>query len=95
MANDFRRGIRVYLETSDYSKGISELVNQNQKLNTEYEQLKNKAEALSTAEQKRLKQLKTQLEKNAQTEVSYKQKLKERKYWVSTWKGRFSRSQEL
>ena len=77
MGNDFRRGIRVYLETSDYSKGISELVNQNQKLNTEYEQLKNKAEALSTAEQKRLKQLKTQLEKNAQTEVSYKQKLKE------------------
>ena len=77
MGNDFRRGIRVYLETSDYSKGISELVNQNQKLNTEYEQLKNKAEALSTAEQKRLKQLKTQLEKNAQTEASYKQKLKE------------------
>lgn len=77
MGNDFRRGIRVYLETSDYSKGISELVNQNQKLNTEYEQLKNKAEALSSSEQKRLKQLKSQLEKNAQTEASYKQKLKE------------------
>lgn len=77
MANDFRRGIRVYLETSDYSKGISELVNQNKKLNAEYEQLKNKAETLSAAEQRRLKQLKTQIDKNAQTEVSYKQKLKE------------------
>jgi hypothetical protein len=26
MANDFKRGIRVYLETSDYGKGIDAMV---------------------------------------------------------------------
>lgn len=76
-STDFTRGIRVYLETSDYTKGINELVQQNKKLNKEYDELKSKAGQLSSAEQKRLRQLEKQLKNNAETEIRYKKTLKE------------------
>jgi hypothetical protein len=49
MANDFKRGIRVYLETSDYGKGIDAMVAATKKYEKELEALTQQSQAMTAA----------------------------------------------
>lgn len=49
--NDFRRGINIYLETSEYKKGIDELRKKTKELEKEYENLTQETERMTQAGQ--------------------------------------------
>lgn len=87
MANDFKRGIKVYLETSDYGKGIDAMVAATKKYETELENLTAESKKM-TAEgknsgkawddlQKQLKAYEKQIGKSQATEADYRAKLQQ------------------
>ena len=87
MANDFKRGIRVYLETSDYGKGINEMVAATQKYEKELNKLIDESKKMTAAGkdsgkqwddlQRKIKAHEKQLIKSQQTEADYRAKLQQ------------------
>ena len=87
MGNDFNRGIRVYLETSDYGKGINAMVAATQKYESAINELTEKSKQMTAAGQnsgkawedlqRQLKLNETQLKKSQNAENEYRQKMKE------------------
>lgn len=87
MGNDFKRGIRIYLETSDYGKGIDAMVAATQKYEKELEDLRAEAQKMTAAGQaqgkawddlqKQMKRTETQLKKSENAEAEYRSKLKQ------------------
>ena len=49
MANDFKRGIRIYLETSDFGKGLEEMAASTKKYEEELAKLTKRAEEMTAA----------------------------------------------
>jgi len=87
MANDFRRGIRIYLETSDFGKGIDQMAKKTKEYETELENLVKQSNDLTVAGkntgtewnklQKQIKNKTAQLQKATTAEGKYKQQLDE------------------
>lgn len=87
MGNDFKRGIRVYLETSDYGKGINEMVASTQKYEKELNKLIDESKKMTAAGkdsgklwddlQRKIKAHEKQLIKSQQTEADYRAKLQQ------------------
>ena len=87
MANDFNRGIRIYLDTSDYGKGLEEMAAKTKEYEKELENLTDQAEEMAKAGQKGSKEwekLQKQIEKKTKqlktattAEGKYRQKLEE------------------
>ena len=87
MANDLKRGIRVYLETSDYGKGIDEMVAKTKKYSSTLDDLRADAEKMTASGQtqgkawddlqRKIKQNETALKKSQTAENEYRQKMKE------------------
>lgn len=87
MGNDFKRGIRIYLETSDYGKGIDAMVAATQKYEKELEDLRAEAQKMTAAGQaqgkawddldKKIKRTEQQLKKNQVAEADYRSKLQQ------------------
>lgn len=79
--NDFRRGIRIYLETSEYLKGIKELEASTAQLDKEYARLVSELERLKNAGvksgtefktmEKTARKLQQQINKNSNTMARY------------------------
>jgi hypothetical protein len=51
MANDFKRGIKVYLETADYGKGIDAMVASTQKYEKKLAELTEESKKMTAAGQ--------------------------------------------
>ena len=87
MANDFKRGIRVYLETSDYGVGIEKMVAATQKYETEVKRLTEESNKLTAAgiksgeawddNQRELKLNEKQLRKSIESEKDFRAKLEQ------------------
>ena len=87
MSNDFKRGIRVYLETSDYSKGIESMVAATKKYETKLSELTEESKKMTAAGlnsgkawddlQRKIKLHETQLKKTANSEKEFRDKMKE------------------
>lgn len=87
MANDFKRGIRVYLETSDYGKGIESMVAATKKYEAELSRLTEESKKMTAAGQnsgkawddlqKQLKAHEKQLIKSQAAEADYRAKLQQ------------------
>ena len=87
MANDFKRGIRVYLETSDYGKGIGEMVNATKKYEAEIQRLTEESRRMTAAGQntgkayqdvqKQLKANQDQLRRSQAAEADYRKRMQE------------------
>ena len=87
MANDFNRGIRVYLETSDYGKGIDDMVAKTKKYSSSLDELRAEAEKMTASGQnqgkawddlqRKIKQNEVALGKAQSAEESYRNKMKE------------------
>lgn len=87
MANDFKRGIRVYLETSDYGKGIESMVAATKKYEAELNRLTEESKKMTAAGtnsgkawddlQKQLKAHEKQIIKSQAAEADYRAKLQQ------------------
>ena len=87
MANDFNRGIRVYLETSDYGKGIDDMVAKTKKYSSSLDELRAEAEKMTASgqnqgkawddNQKKIKQNEAALKKAQASEEQYRSKMAE------------------
>jgi len=87
MANDLKRGIRVYLETSDYGKGITDMVTATKKYEASLEQLTAESKRMTTEGknsgkawddlQLKLKRTSEQVKRSQAAEADYTAKLKQ------------------
>lgn len=87
MANDYKRGIRIYLETSDYGKGIDAMVAATQKYEKQLEDLRDEAQKMTASGQaqgkawndlqKQIKRTEDQLKKSQVAEADYRAKLQQ------------------
>ncbi|GEM_PF-2514667 len=87
MTNDFKRGIRVYLETSDYGKGIESMVAATKKYEAELSRLTDESKKMTAAGQnsgkawddlqKQLKAHEKQIIKSQASEADYRAKLQQ------------------
>jgi len=87
MANDLKRGIRVYLETSDYGKGITDMVAATKKYEASLEQLTAESKRMTTEGknsgkawddlQLKLKRTAEQVKRSQAAEADYQAKLKQ------------------
>lgn len=87
MANDFERGIRVYLDTSDYGKGLEEMAAATKEYAKELDELNKQAEDMAAAGkkgskeweklQKQIVRKEKQLKQVTTAEGKYRQKLEE------------------
>jgi len=87
MANDFKRGIRVYLDSSDYGKGIDQMVASTKKYEKEIESLTTESKRMTAAgensgkawddNQKKLKAYGEQVKKSQAVEADYRAKLQQ------------------
>ncbi|HEY5593151.1 MAG TPA: phage tail tape measure protein [Paludibacter sp.] len=87
MGNDFKRGIRVYLETSDYGKGIEQMVAATKKYESSLEELTAESKRMTAAGentgkkwddlQKVMKRTADQVKKSQAVEADYRAKLQQ------------------
>jgi len=87
MGNDFKRGIRVYLETSDYGKGIEQMVAATKKYELSLEELTAESKRMTAAGentgkkwddlQKVMKRTADQVKKSQAVEADYRAKLQQ------------------
>lgn len=97
MANDYKRGIRVYLETSDYGKGIEAMVAATGKYEDKLAELRKEAEKMTASGQNsgkawddlqtKIKQNESQLKKSQTAEVQYREKLEQTKKVLNNLSG--------
>ena len=97
MANDFKRGIRVYLDSSDYGKGIDQMVASTKKYEKELEDLTAESKRMTAAgensgkawddNQKKLKMYGDQVKKSQALEADYRAKLEQTKKVLNNLSG--------
>jgi hypothetical protein len=97
MADDLKRGIRVYLESSDYGKGIEDMIAKTKKYETSLADLTDESKKM-TAEgtnsgkawddlQTKIKRTEDQLKRSQKTEEDYQAKLEQTKKVLNNLSG--------
>jgi len=97
MANDLKRGIRVYLESSDYGKGIEDMIAKTKKYETSLSELTDESKKMTSEGtnsgkawddlQTKIKRTEDQIKRSQKTEQDYQAKLDQTKKVLNNLSG--------
>ena len=83
MADDTKRGIKVYLDTTDYSKGVDDLINKTKGYTAQLNEL----EAAGKGNTIQAERLRAQIEKSRQQQEKYNKEIEDTKQVLENLSG--------